>query len=810
MAVAVSVLNAAATAATEADRAKLLACVTLLVEPDSAVAGFANAWSRVRASKLKDVFAAMKTLWEDESFSANANNELTGRVRMIVSAYDRELPFDLSSMETLRYWKNALAASAPREADQVGAELTRRTLLAAIAGIPGVIVLHLLLWAILLTAYPRWPWVQAIVFWNPIVRKIIGFGYIDLILIHLRPARRRLFSPFKAAFLGDVIAENVNQLDRISYFKESRVRHRAATEGGTVSEPDVEIPILQALSKHSGRVLLLGKSGLGKSSFLRYSLSARAQQDRDVIVYLRADQCRQGVEAEIDQRMGDIGRDQSLLKAMIWAGRIFVYIDGYNEVDLATQDLITGFLSRYPSANILVASQIPLRGLSTIETFGMLPLSDDQIRAFLASREAVLAQDAPVRGHQYEQTANGFLEEVASRANDDAERKAFDEILSNPMDLTSVAILLGDGRIPDLFALEAQQFETVSRRLAQTGTSFRTEAFSAAVLEQRVRDQENLESLPFRPEVVALITGKLAIVRTDSDDAGRLAAQEIRFRHDRIRDFFTHFAFMTMDPAKREQFAEDARFAGVFPYLARALPSDEAEELRERLIQRAAEIEDHRVSDSFVREYSWRQRLSARDPEWMLTYDLVEARNADTQLSVVSEKRQEIDQDINQLRTVIAQCRQRTRILTTCDSNTLRDLAIDILVCFGASRDATEVAEQVQDLRSPFGQPIRVIGLGQPDKIKAFHVEMLISRFKGNLDSMLVVTNSMVALDPRDRDPDLEPRSETALREAGGTVISARELYGEFLKSGKQPLTSDFWNRLASEQSGASAKKALP
>jgi hypothetical protein len=308
-----------------------------------------------------------------------------------------------------------LRLSLRGSAGQVGSELTRRTLLAAAAGIPAVLVLHLLVWLALLTAYPRWPWIQAVVFWNPLLRKIVGFGYIDLVLIHVRPARRQLFSPFKSAFLGEVLPDNVNQLDRIAYFKDSRVWHRAATEGRLISAQDETVPILQALSRHRGRVLLLGKSGLGKSSFLRYSLSERARADRDVIVYLRADQCRQG-ETEIEQRMGDLGRDQNLLKSMIWAGRIFVYIDGYNEVDLATQDLITGFLSRYPSANILIASQIALRGLSTIETFGMLPLSGEQIRLFLASREPVLASDAPVRGDLFERVAGSFLEELASRA----------------------------------------------------------------------------------------------------------------------------------------------------------------------------------------------------------------------------------------------------------------------------------------------------------------------------------------------------------------------------------------------------------
>lgn len=378
------------------------------------------------------------------------------------------------------------------------------------------------------------------------VRKLLGLGYIDLILLHVGAARRRLFAPFKASFLGDIIAENLNQLDRLSYFKDSRVRHRPTVTSPRDQTTDIEVPILDALSSHRGRVLLLGKSGLGKSSFLRFSLADRARKDRDVIVYLRADPCRQGVEVEIEQRMNGLGKEQDLLKSMIYSGRLFIYIDGYNEVDLATQDLITGFLSRYQYGNILVASQIPLRGFSTIESFTIVPLAGDAIRAFLLSREPVLAESAQIRGELFEKVAVSFLAQINSAAQD-VERRAFDEILSNPMDLTSVSILLGDGRTPDLLALEAQQFEGIARRLAETGVMFRTAAFSSALLEQRLQDQENLQKLPFQPQVVALIAGKLALVRTDADDARVVASQEVRFRHDRIRDFFTHFAFLTID-----------------------------------------------------------------------------------------------------------------------------------------------------------------------------------------------------------------------------------------------------------------------
>jgi hypothetical protein len=75
-------------------------------------------------------FRSSCALWDDETFTGSANTKLKGRVGSIVGAYARELPFDLTSMNILRYWKGALASIAPREADQVAAELTRRTLLA--------------------------------------------------------------------------------------------------------------------------------------------------------------------------------------------------------------------------------------------------------------------------------------------------------------------------------------------------------------------------------------------------------------------------------------------------------------------------------------------------------------------------------------------------------------------------------------------------------------------------------------------------------------------------------------------------------
>lgn len=226
-------------------------------------------------------------------------------------------------MNALGYWKQEIVAIDPAEAQAISTELNKRRLYAFLALVPSAFIVHLLLWALLLTAYPRFAWVQAVVFWNPIVRRLLGLGYIDLVLLHVGFARRRIFAPFKGSLLGDILSENRNQLDRISYFTDSRVWHRPrvdAWHAGAASAASADQPILQALSRHKGRGLLLGKSGLGKSSFLRFSLAARARMDRDVIAYLRADQCRNGVEAQLEERLNGLAKVSDLLGAMIYAG----------------------------------------------------------------------------------------------------------------------------------------------------------------------------------------------------------------------------------------------------------------------------------------------------------------------------------------------------------------------------------------------------------------------------------------------------------------------------------------------------------
>ncbi|MDM5180786.1 hypothetical protein PO883_26740 [Massilia sp. DJPM01] len=776
---------------TETGYQAVRACAGLLLDPRLPLARLVRQPGAQPDSPPAATLGALQSLWESGEFQAASLALRADVARMVIGAA-RKLPYDLSTQSTLAWWEHALQDAYPGDAAELRALRRGRMWMAALIGIPTAIFLHLGVWCILLTGYPSSPTLQAVVFWNPVVRKVLGFGYIDLVLLYVPQARRRLFAPFLPEFLRDIYGGDGTEPR--AYFGESKVLHRPARIGAA-STAAVPQAITVALAKHRGRVLLQGKSGLGKSSFLRFWLARRAAGSYDVMAYLRADQCRTGVEAEIKRRMQGIGNDPNLLHAMIYAGKLSVYVDGYNEVDLATQEEITSFVANYPHGNILVTSQIPLRGLSGIETFELQALDHGQVREFLMGRASILAPDAVLTGAAFERAAGAFLDDTWSQLQASEEERAFQEILVNPMDLTSIAILLSEGGVPDLLALENQQFEHVKRHLAANATPFRTTAFSRALLAQRRDDREDLGELPFKPEVVQLQAAKLAQLHSFTDPAGKVTAQEVRFRHERIRDFFTHFSFLDMPADEQATYANDARFAGVFPYLARSMPAGAAVALREQLITLAAKLEDHRVSDSFVRELSWRQRLTADDPAWMLAHDLPHARSAETSLLDLVRTQAGIEARILALQQEISASRKMTRILASADPTELIDLAQQMLLHMGARAMPSTMPFSM--LSTPNGQPFVLLALSQKSLIRPFHVELLRARIDAISLPKLVIVNSQVGTEPAQRIDELTAQVRDALLASGALALPAVELYQDYYASITGGAQAALWPRLA-------------
>jgi hypothetical protein len=490
--------------------------------------------------------------------------------------------------------------------------------------------------------------------------------------------------------------------------------------------------------------------------------------------------CAGGVEKAIAARVPLFSPDTDLLHSLIYAGRLEVYIDGYNEVSPKTQDEIASFAAASTNGRILITSQIPIRGVSRIKTLELLPLRRDEIREFLIGREPVLPQDCPIRAEAYQKLAMLYLEDLWKNLKIDSETEAIEQILSNPMDLTTAAIVLGNGKEPSLLALQEQQFDMLKERhVKKYQAPFRTPAFSEDVFKNRVANQDDLGQSVFKPEVASLVADKMAIVRA-VEVPGQPATQEILFRHDRIRDYFTHFAFLEpSQDVRRLQYANDSRFSGVYEYLAKVLDLGLAERLKEQLLMSAVESQDHRFSDSFIRQLSWRQQFASSDPAWLVEYDLKAARDADLKFDGLQIERSKLERQMLSLKDIMSSSRDVTRILTTYDDARLVTLGAKCLRELGGSFSPSNQSSVGSDqlIISPSGMSFTLAGLGSRSSIDPFQVELITQRLKDMTRPVLLITNSNVSMNPADRPLDLLTEACRRFLRNGIISWSASEIY---------------------------------
>ena len=73
------------------------------------------------------------------------------------------------------------------------------------------------------------------------------------------------------------------------------------------------------------------------------------------------------------------------------------------------------------------------------------------------------------------------------------------------------------------------------------------------------------------------------------------------------------------------------------------LPAGPAERLHEHLLMKAVETQDHRLSDSFTRQMSWREQFALADPEWMSQVDFPAVQQADLDFDRLQQERSSIE-----------------------------------------------------------------------------------------------------------------------------------------------------------------------
>ena len=242
---------------------------------------------------------------------------------------------------------------------------------------------------------------------------------------------------------------------------------------------------------------------------------------------------------------------------------------------------------------------------STAKTFVLKPLTKQQITQFLVSRSLRLPADAKIKNEQYKQACKNYLAKILNPKQPSTEIATNYRVLSNPMDLTLISQMLSQGQHPDLFRLQEQQYYLMASEYKREWKhDFPLKRFSQRVYQQRINDENAIPADEFDQEVLSMEDQKYKmVVSRQWKNKDSETKKEWYFRHDKIMEFFLVQNFLdnsTEAKERQSKHMDDPRFRGVYFLLAKLLPLDEAQELRENLIQYAVDTKDHTVMDTYV------------------------------------------------------------------------------------------------------------------------------------------------------------------------------------------------------------------
>ncbi|QRO01269.1 HEAT repeat domain-containing protein [Archangium violaceum] len=531
-----------------------------------------------------ETLRAFHELWPATSQYPDLGEELARQIAQVV--YLNRGKWTVEGRALIAQLEEQLRSAQLKQADELQAELRTLERGRWLKKFAWSWAGHAGFWMLLIFFYPRSPQVQAIFFWNPWVRRILGFGYVGLLLTWVPFLRRRLLAPFHDLLLADADLEHF-QVE--AYFDRSEV---------LIASTGQRELLLKALPSLRGQVVLEGASGLGKSMFIKYLL----RTSKHLSVYLTAQRCKEGVLEAIQAKLEGHARDTTFLQSIIYSGALDIYIDGLNEVAADTRARIVQFVEPKFHGDILLATQrMEWTPPVTARLYELQPLSEERLSEFLLGRAPLLGARARPRGEaSYREACEHFLKRALSPEQPGELRQAMLEVLSNPMDLTVVARMLSEGHSPDLFHLRRQQYELMARDYQAVNLAeFPLEALSEEAYQMRKEDRSAISEEKFGKELLRMEAFKM-VVRREWRGAEGMQGREWHFRHDKIQCFFIAQTFLGPDNPRIIEHMEDPRFRGVYFLLTELLEPGNAKELQDHLVEHAAETRDHTVSDEFV------------------------------------------------------------------------------------------------------------------------------------------------------------------------------------------------------------------
>ncbi|EJN11768.1 hypothetical protein PMI42_04941 [Bradyrhizobium sp. YR681] len=514
------------------------------------------------------------------------------------SSVARNGSWTASDLSTLKSWSERLGeAKFQDEAEVFNRELEKILTwekLLSVTRVGGLVVLsHMTFWVLLLLFYRRSKPVQAIFFWNPLVRKIGGLGYVGLLLTWVPFLRRQLLFPFTERLIEDA---NVEAIDLKRYFHKRSV---ALADGS-------KAPLQSEIAEIRGQIVLIGDSGIGKSMHLRLLCKSAVRPT----VFLRASACSDGPMKEIQKRLKGLAGDEVFLSQIIYAGALDVCIDALNEAPRATLKKIDDFLSDFTAGNILVATQnFGWEPPSSARCYELQPLARDDIKEFLQSE---ISSHSGMSTAAHEAQVENYLEYALAESRPISVVRLHLAILSNPFDASIVATMLNEGVTPHPYGIVRQQISLALSRFQQrrAGSAFPEAAFAHEVYQALTVENSDLAlSAKYVDELAEFAERRIVVIfRIGNDGTDR----RWYFRHDRYRAWFLAKA-MLADEALIRQHLGDPRFQNAYEILASLLPPSEADLLREEFVEHAVVSSDLLPLQRFVRLLGERKIAEASD-----------------------------------------------------------------------------------------------------------------------------------------------------------------------------------------------------
>jgi hypothetical protein len=422
---------------------------------------------------------------------------------------------------------------------------------------------------------------------NPWLRSYGSFGMIPLLLSASGGLRRHVLRRYRSELRRDPVLQ-------------------AAAENYIPPGNEFQFPEFAARLASARAVMVVGRSGLGKTTFFRYlctNYAARISADDSrekltpVFISLGRNQAMEPIEMIASQlaRLGDI-HDQELVNWFLRQGGFVIFFDGLNEISAGLRAKLSSFVDSISRRNIIcISSQHAYEELGWITRAPLSSLTDSEIRKILerdlshAAVEKFFADlDGPMR-----------------------------EIYSTPQNLIIAMEIVAAGyNLPrTIFELYSTMFRPIEKRWMDMGSATSTLLLFERAFDMLVQKTVHLESggLKMPEPVVSDLMERKLLARS---------GEHFVFSHDLIRAFFAsrYFAQSWESDQRIWAFPPDRNWLPMLEFCLPHFRSSEqiarlltillqknillAGEMFRKLKRDRPDLMDSAIEDSFLRRFA--------------------------------------------------------------------------------------------------------------------------------------------------------------------------------------------------------------